>query len=117
MHNTKCNCHTSVCNDSDVRLVQFGQYQSENKGRVEFCRSGRWGLVCYDSFSGDDWDNHDATVLCRQLGYDVKGKDSGTASNFTFLLVANCDYKLCRYVCTYVHATCGICYVYQLVEL
>ena len=57
------------CNDSDVRLVQL-EGDTENEGRVEFCSSGRWGLVCSD----DNWDNNDANVICRQLGYNVEGK-------------------------------------------
>ena len=56
------------CNDSDVRLFHFDG-DNENEGRVEFCSSGRWILVCHDF-----WDNDDATVLCRQLGYNVDGK-------------------------------------------
>ena len=56
------------CNDSDVRLFHFAG-DNENEGRVEFCSSGRWILVCNDL-----WDNDDATVLCRQLGYNVDGK-------------------------------------------
>ena len=51
-----------------MRLNQVEDGQAENEGRVEFCSSGRWGLVCYDG-----WDNNDATVVCRQLGYDVEG--------------------------------------------
>ena len=51
-----------------MRLVQL-EGDMENEGRVEYCSSGRWGLVCYDF-----WDTNDAKVICRQLRYNVEGK-------------------------------------------
>ena len=59
-------CLFQECADGTVRLVDG---ISQENGRVEFCYRGVWGTVC-----GDDWDNNDATVVCRQLGYSTVGE-------------------------------------------
>ena len=51
-----------MCTDGHVRLVGG---QDTNEGRVEICSNGVWGSV----YGGGGWDSLDASVVCRQLGY------------------------------------------------
>ena len=53
------------CADGDLRLVGGTEAY---EGRLEFCHNGQWGTIC-----DDGWDNGDARVACRQLGFPEYG--------------------------------------------
>ena len=55
------------CSMGDIRLAVAGSVI--NGGKVEMCIDGSWIVVC-----GNMFDNLDAEVACRQLGYPHGGK-------------------------------------------
>lgn len=50
-----------ACKHGSVRLMNG---TITNEGRVEVCINGIWSSVC-----DANWTQHDATVVCNQLGY------------------------------------------------
>lgn len=53
------------CIDGDIQLV--GGAFATLEGRVLICVNGTWGTLC-----GDQWDDEDARVTCRQLGLSTE---------------------------------------------
>lgn len=54
------------CSDREVRLVARDSLAS---GQVEVCEDSTWGRAC-----SSGWDQNEASVVCRQLGFTVAGR-------------------------------------------
>lgn len=71
-----------ICNDTDIRLVDG---RTEFEGRVEICLGSIWRPVCDNM-----WDDADAAVVCRQLGFTSDGKSDPLNSVDLFLQMCSC---------------------------
>ena len=65
-----------ACTHGSVRLRGSS---SSSEGRVEVCVSGVWGSVC-----DDNWDQADARVACRKIGYPVPSEHIYQACTYHF---------------------------------
>ena len=54
----------SGCDDGEVKLVSG----TDNEGIILMCFDGLWSMISQDS-----WENQDAKVACRSLGYPTLG--------------------------------------------
>ena len=72
--------------DTAIRLVGGNKLE----GRVEIMHQGIWGTIC-----DDGWDNIDATVVCRELGYlhgnATKQAQFGSGTDPVWLRQVNCS--------------------------
>ena len=84
-------CNVESCLDGDVRLLRSERlfdYLNDGsderlEGRVEVCVGGNYSTVC-----DDEWDNGDASVACRQLGFSPYGIHFWTSmDSYSVLLI------------------------------
>ena len=74
-------CFSELCVNGSVRLTYPNQYYFY--GHVQVCIGGVWGSICRNRY----WDNNDASVLCKQLGFSPYGRPIILDNN---IIIINC---------------------------
>ena len=67
------NKRSAGCTNGEIQLVDSYINGEGKEGRLEICLNNTWGALCSSS-----WDDMDAAVACRQLGYSAEGKKNNT---------------------------------------
>ena len=76
-------CADACSSEGAVRLVSgLGPHE----GRVESCQNGEWATLCGRQF----WDDTEATVICRQLGYPTESKIMIFSYDFCQVVIDPC---------------------------
>lgn len=59
-----------ACEHGDLRFLSplLSPSEEQLQGTLEICFGGNWGTIC-----DDFWDNTDAAVACKQLGFHDQG--------------------------------------------
>ena len=70
-------------------VIQLNGSSIAGSGRIEVCSNGQWGTIC-DTF----WDNRDARVVCRQLGFSPHGISNSACNNHEHCITIPSSYYL-----------------------
>ena len=60
---------------------------SSNLGRFQVCVEGSWEMIC-----ATNWDDDDATVVCRQLSRNESGELQTWLTLYSFHASPHCSY-------------------------
>ena len=77
----------TACTDGDIRLMN-GTEPSVREGRVEICYNNAYGSIC-----DDFWDILDASVVCKQLGFNESQGNAGLLINTILLFYSATFYR------------------------
>ena len=64
-------------NDPNPPAIRLVGGSNDHEGRVEILVAGEWGTIC-----DDGWDQPDAEVVCRQLGFLPYGAEAVSYARF-----------------------------------